>query len=227
MKSKSAFVIISILVIGFLVLVFDAIGQTQNPPLDAVGVLTSISSQVKKIEEKVGSDRSVKDKTIEVRRKIRELSEFIVDSKKSGFSANYVNSLVVYDETLRTFAESPARDPGSLLNILEGLSEDLTAKIVFARASRGSSNSDITVVARTIENDAEISGFVVWFVPRAWLDAKSHYQRFDRISSPSILELPPGNYFIWAEKGALHSAPQPVSLGADKRSRKEIDIVVP
>lgn len=212
----------------FLVVLFaiPGLGQAMVSVSPVFKTLLNISKNVKQIEEKNRDNKTIHEHAVQIDTKVSELTKVFADSKKTNFSNQYLTSLVIYDEALTKYANSSSDRPDKLVTVLQGLLDDLNAKLVFAKASRGSSGSEVSVTVKTIRNNKEESGFIVWFVPRAWLDTRAQYQRFDRASSPSIMDLAPGNYFIWAEKGDFKSPEQPLVLGADKKSRREIEIVI-
>ena len=88
--------------------------------------------------------------------------------------------------------------------------------------------SPVTVRVRTHNKDGlEVSGCEVWFVPRGLLDYKDRYSRFDRVSSPTSAELPPGNYLIWTHTTAGDGRKISISVGAQGENEQDIDIPAP
>jgi hypothetical protein len=200
-------------------------GYGQESPLKVVELLSNLSRVVNQIDSRNEGNKVIHEKSVQINTEISTLSKLFSTSKDISVSKSYIETLNAFVD----YFEVPenTRVSTKLVAVLQDLSADIAAKVAFAKSSRGRRGSDVSITIRTFRNNREESGFVIWYVPKAWLDTESHYLRFDRLSSPSIMNLPPGNYFIWAENKDLRSIKQPLALGIDRRSLRQVDILVP
>lgn len=113
-----------------------------------------------------------------------------------------------------------------LRKALNELADELNVKLTYSQTLKGEPAGLISVIVQTLKDDQEIGGYEVWYVTKGWADSKDHYQRFDTLSSPAIKDLPPGNYFIWTQKGIVKTEQQPFTFGTDGISKREIQITV-
>lgn len=214
--------------IFLFVIVADAQIQLPNTSSDVLKTLKGLNTYVDQIRNKNKNDEFIRNKAPLIILKIKELQDIFSNSQEDKLSKIYLESLVVYEIFFKKYAGTEIKPPDDKLkNKFEELDKELNAKLVFAKASRGNISSSISVVIKTIRNGMEEGGYEVWYVPKGWADEKDHYQRFDNLSSPSIMDLPPGNYFIWTLKGNSKTEPRPLSLGEDKRSKRVIELNVP
>ena len=112
---------------------------------------------------------------------------------------------------------------------MKELESDLAIKVSGPRGG-GEVARVVEVSVRAKKGDQEVGAYEVWYVPRGWIDTPSAFRRFDRLTNPAkppSMNLSPGNYFIWLNKEQLGTKPQPVSLGLDRETKREIELVVP
>lgn len=114
-----------------------------------------------------------------------------------------------------------------LLRVLFEVDSDLDLKLNYAKSSLGAALRSVQVIVHTLRKGKDENDYEVWYVPKALIDNREYYAQFDRLSSPTDMGLPAGNYYIWAQKGDMLSEKKPVSLGNDNKSRREIDIPLP
>lgn len=110
---------------------------------------------------------------------------------------------------------------------VQNVAVDLSIKVAHIKYSRGGAIKNIQVVVHTKRADQEVTGYEVWYVPKGWASEQSAFIRFDRVSSPTSMDLAPGNYFIWLQSGQTKTSRLPVKLGGDGKSRRDIDLIVP
>ena len=82
----------------------------------------------------------------------------------------------------------------------------------------------ITIVVKTWKNDVEVNRFKVWFVNMRNKDNEAKYQSFDKFSSPTSKDLPPGNYLMWTTGNGRVGERQPKTFG-DGKATIETDLV--
>jgi hypothetical protein len=87
----------------------------------------------------------------------------------------------------------------------------------------------VNVIAATRDKDGkEVSSYEVWFCLKGLINYKDRYDHFDRLSSPTDCEMPPGNYVFWTRKGSDQGAMVTVSdVGADGKMIRQIDLPTP
>jgi hypothetical protein len=74
---------------------------------------------------------------------------------------------------------------------------------------------DVLVTAQTLHGKQDIPGYRIWFVPQGWAKHPDHFTSFSTLSSPTRGEyIPPGPYFVWAEKGAIKTERSLVRVGS-------------
>lgn len=129
-------------------------------------------------------------------------------------------------ETLTRYKSPSATDREKLFKGLGDVALDLQIKVTYSRSALGSAFRLVQIVIHTKKQDKEIGGYQVWYVPKGWAAVKDEAKPFDRLSSPTYMELSPGNYVMWTHKDGANSKSQPVSLGEDGRSKKEIDLLI-
>jgi hypothetical protein len=118
---------------------------------------------------------------------------------------------------------------GRLYEKLKELESDLAIKVSGPRGG-GEVARVVEVLVRAKKGDEEVSAYEVWYVTRGWRDTPSAFRRFDRLTNPAkppSMKFSPGNYFIWLNKEKLATQPQSVSLGLDRETKREIELVVP
>jgi hypothetical protein len=196
-------------------------------------VLQTLDDSVKAIQTNQPLDSELKRVCSRIVDRSNDLLDFYVKSNRPSIPADYTASLTPYVETIRRFAAESkhiegrkAIDP-ELRAALMDLDDELRIKVRYAKAMRGSYFSDITVVVNTLRSGNGISGYEIWYVPKAWKDSEDHYRRFDSLSTPSAKGLSPGNYFFWAKKSTTRSEPTIFSIGHDGFSKRQIEIEVP
>jgi len=138
-----------------------------------------------------------------------------------------------YRENLQSFARvtvALSEHPPTMDSFAEQLrliEQDLSLKETFSSSSRGEPLSQIEAVIRTVDKDnRENGGYEIWYVPKGLEDYSEEYKRFDNLSTPAVMSLPPGNYVLWATKQNVTSDRRPLSLGEDGKSKREFTLVV-
>lgn len=127
---------------------------------------------------------------------------------------------------LATAGPSSKPDKARLLNTLSEVESDLELKLSYSTASLGQSLRPVQVIVHTVKESKEEAGYEVWYVPKALVANREYYAVFDRLSSPTDMEIPAGNYYFWIQKGTFASGKRPFSIGNDRKSRKEVDIPI-
>lgn len=129
-------------------------------------------------------------------------------------------------ESITIFKTHSAKERDRFYKVLDEVSSDLRIKVSYSRSALGSPFRLVQVLVHTRTQDKEVGGYQVWYVPKGWADVRDEAKPFDRLSSPTYMDLPPGNYLMWTHKRGRNSKRQPVSLGDDGRSRREIDLPI-
>jgi hypothetical protein len=142
---------------------------------------------------------------------------------------DYTASLNLDSRLLNSITVLSSKHPQDNKRVYEALGDvasDLQIKVAYARSALGAAFRLVQVLVHTRKGDQEIGGYQVWYVAKGWADVQDEAKPFDRLSSPTYMDLPPGNYMIWTHKGQTNSKRQPVSLGDDGKSRREIDLPI-
>jgi hypothetical protein len=113
-----------------------------------------------------------------------------------------------------------------MLELLREVAEDLEAKVIFSQNVLGAGLRLIEFIVHTYKNGQEVGGYEVWYVPRGWSDTPDKFRIADQPSSPAIMNLAPGNYFVWLKKGKMATEKLVYTLGKDG-SRKEVSFPIP
>jgi hypothetical protein len=93
---------------------------------------------------------------------------------------------------------------------------------------RPSGSPMVEVKVNTLDQkNGEAPGCEVWYVPYAWRDTPSRWERFDRLSTPTAKALPVGRYEMWTRKSEREGEHRPVSPGDDAKKTKEVDLPAP
>ena len=192
---------------------------------EALASLGNIDKAAYTLKERFVRDAAIVDKLGETIGATDELRTIMKSARNVILSDVYHQSLQLDAELLQNAIErSP--EPQQVLTSVSAVAADLSLKAKFSKTSRGDPFRLIQVVVRTISRSIETGGYEIWYVPKGWADAKKAYKRFDVLSSPSIMELPPGNYFVWAVRDKESIAPRPLSLGDDGKSKRIVDLPV-
>lgn len=86
---------------------------------------------------------------------------------------------------------------------------------------------EILVKAQTLNNNQDVPGYRVFFVPQGWAKDPVHYREFSSLSSPTREEkISPGPYFIWSVKGSTITDRSLVRIGA-QGPHQVLQIAVP
>jgi hypothetical protein len=155
---------------------------------------------------------------------LREISRQV---QQSPIPEEYARSLAMDAELLSRIAnESPgtATLRAKAILVTREVAGDLSIKAEFVRSARSPGLRSVQVLIRTKNDKGEIGGYEVWYVPRGWADEESAWSRFYRLSSPTWMDLAPGNYIFWLQKADVRTKKTPVSVGVDGKSKIEIDL---
>jgi DNA repair photolyase len=205
-----------------------ALGQTDQPQSTIVSVNT-MASAVEKLQNSVEPKTSeISERLVQIRKHLEAIQEAVrVRPVMLGEEPRrYRENLVAISRSLVRLSENvPSTNTlGLKLNAIE---QDLALKEKFIGSTRGEPLSQIETVVHTEGKDThEKSGYEVWYVPKGLEDYKAEYRRFDNLSTPAVMSLPPGNYVLWATKENVISDRRPLTLGDDGRSKREFTLVV-
>lgn len=112
--------------------------------------------------------------------------------------------------------------------LITTVAEDMQLKAANCKASEDGLGKSVEVRVNTVGADGAQSGYQVWFVPRGFFSVEAEHDRFHRLSSPTeTIQVPPGGYLMWAEKGGRKTEPVVQRLGGKGREETLIDLVVP
>jgi hypothetical protein len=219
---------LAILLAGISFPNFDSQAQAVKQ-IESVRVLDSISSTSlilrKKYENK---NKPVVAKLDEIMSLILTLKR-VANTQQDNLSPKvYLESLEADNQLLTSIIEGRVNSK-NLMSVISAVASDLTLKVTYVKASRGSSFELVEVVVHTLKNTRdEVGGYEIWYVPKGWAayPEAQKQRRFDRLSSPSVMKLAPGNFLIWAVKGDSYSGRVPITLGDDGMSKRVIDLTV-
>jgi hypothetical protein len=159
---------------------------------------------------------------------IKNAKQLNKDFKATPPSAEYERSLDDNLELLNRIEVEP--DQLKKMSLLLSVSEDIKIKATY-NDKTASKNSDVVVTAKTKRGGQEVPGLEVWYVHRGWADTPTKFKRFDRRSSPTEDKpIPPGYYYFWTQdpdNAASQGGREPIDLGDDGKSKREIDLRAP
>ncbi len=143
----------------------------------------------------------------------------------------YLEGVSLDAELLKKLAAQESKTGLQRKDLYDGLKEveaNLTLKVTGPR-SGGDVTRVVEVLVRAKRGNQDVSAYQVWYVTKGWAKDTTKFKPFDRLtdpSNPSSMKLAPGNYFIWLGKNRI-TDPQPVSIGANGETRREIEVPVP
>jgi hypothetical protein len=234
MPSRSGFFTSKMLVKQFgrvlFLIAFSSICFSQSDqPKNALASLDMMASATEKLQMRdEARTPEFKARLEKVKRHISELQN-TVRYRPAMLGAEpriYRENLESFSRVLMAVAENPP-EPAQLKNQLDSIEWDLEIKLRFAASSRGEPLGQIQTVVYTVDTDNRAQGgYEIWYVPKGLEDYKAEYKRFDNLSTPAIMALPPGNYVLWTMKDNVTSDRRPLTLGDDRRSKRELTLVV-
>ena len=199
--------------------------QTQSPS-SALKILDSLNIKLEILQNR---DRTNEDLLAQLRQtslEVRELRSVIALSGEGPQSQRYLDNLTSYSSVIQRFIDTtvPSKE---MLKVLREVSSDFHTKVIYSKTSRGQPLREVEAIINTVKaGKGEVSGYEVWYVPRGLVDYPDEYKRFDNLSTPAVMPLPPGNYFLWATRDNVVSERRPVTLGDDSRSKRYYDLPV-
>jgi hypothetical protein len=215
------------------------IAIAQAPPGRAMqggSVFESFRSSLSRLRDKLGTgDVKATEWLNKIDSSVAFLKGFTASNSNKEMPEEYLKSLKLNADLLKTLAEKryspdPKFDRTELYQGLEDVASDLEIKVATIKRSRGDAVKLIEVIVRAKKGEQEVGGFEVWYVPRGWANNPGQYRRFDSLSNPNnppSMNLAPGNYLMWLNKGKDATERQPVRIGGDGRVKREFDLVVP
>ena len=85
----------------------------------------------------------------------------------------------------------------------------------------------IHVKVHTLRSGKEINRWTVYYVVQGWEDDQNHVYRFDRQSSPTEQDIPPGPYTMWASRNRKDGPRARFVVGDTPKPMKEVDLEIP
>lgn len=208
-------------------------GQTPN----ASSVFDAFNSSILKIRNAVkqisidgGQKAAINELLSSIEQNIAFLRETARRQRSIPVPDEYIRALSHDAELLSALADqivNQSFDVKMLNSALLELASDLTIKANYAKSSRSAALRLVRLYVYTRKGDSELTGYEVWYVPKAWEGVNSAHRRFDKLSSPTWMDVAPGNYIIWAQKAKLTTEKRPISVGSDDKSEKKFDLLVP
>jgi hypothetical protein len=221
---KSCCILIQIL-LTILIMCLGIKAQSATSP-DAVQSLNSMSNSTLLLQSKYSKkSKAIAGKLLEISVLVQEMRAAIKARLPKTKPEIYLENLSAISKLLKNLSGKPPKKE-LLLKKLEEVASDLALKVAYGRSSRGEPFAQIEAVIRTIKGTNEISSYEVWYVPVALEEYSEDHMRFDNLSSPAVMKLPPGNYLIWAKKGNYKSERRPLTLGNDGSSKRRYDLPV-
>ncbi len=211
-------------------------GQTPlEPPERVHAVFDSFHSSLGDLTKKF-SNKSRPGIEGRIARSLDNISENVkfleaVMNAGTPIPPEYLEAVKLDAELLKKLAAQKSQTAVQRKNIYDGLKEveaDLTLKVTGPR-SGGDVARVVEVLVRAKRGNQDVGAYQVWYVAKGWAKDTTKFKPFDRLtdpSNPSSMKLAPGNYFIWLGKNRA-TDPQPVSIGANGETRREIEVPVP
>jgi len=190
-------------------------------PTDAVQILSSMNGTVETLQARYRRSKSISTELGQISKKIIELRSRVRQEPNIPQPVRYIKNLAAYAKFLQLLADRPVGNE-QMLSALREITSDLDIKVIYSKGSRGQPLREIETIVHTVKDgNKEISGYEVWYVPRGLVDYPDEHKRFDNLSTPAIMPLPPGNYILWAAKGKSVSERRPLTIGDDGRSKRQ------
>jgi hypothetical protein len=132
-------------------------------------------------------------------------------------STHYQENLVLDFRMLASAANET--DKKKAFAIMRAVADDLKIKADHCRNSTRGLGRDVKVQVKTRKGNSEESGWQIYYKMYIFEFAKGHTpEHFPNPSSPTVHELPPAKYLIWAEKpGHPRSKEDLVTVGEGKQ----------
>jgi hypothetical protein len=199
--------------------------QTQSPP-SVLKILDSLNIKLEALQERYRTNDDLLAQLRQTSLEVRELRSVVTLSGESPQPERYLNNLSSYSGLMQRLIDRPLPSQ-EMLKVLREVNADFHTKVIYSKSSRGQPLREVEAIINTVKaGKGEVSGYEVWYVPRGLADYPEEYKRFDNLSTPAIMLLPPGNYFLWATRDNVVCERRPVTLGDDGRSKRYYDLPV-
>ena len=120
-----------------------------------------------------------------------------------------------------------AKDPQALPGVLEGVADDLEAKLEHCRQSGGRLGGSVLVRVRTVAAGAEASKWQVFYMPKIFeVSPSASPDLFPQLSSPTEDLLVPGRYLMWVRNPATAAVGERTVVKVGE-GRKELMVDLP
>lgn len=213
---------------GFRIALFIVAASVARPaPAQSLdSAFSSLDKSLALIEARTRSDPAVPGQKVQTLEAQIEGLKGAAPSLKRTERRDYARSL---DAQAKMLAAAAGQTDATLVSQqLEDVSSDLSIKaqarmLGAANALRGS----VRVTARTLKGGTEVSGFIVAANP-VWLSGSQDLMfRFERISSPTSKDLPPGRYeFVLMRDDKIVSR-QRADVGITSAEAVQLDLAAP
>ena len=119
------------------------------------------------------------------------------------------------------------KDPQALHGVLEGVADDLEAKLEHCRQSGGRLGGSVLVRVRTVAAGAEASKWQVFYMPKIFeVSPSASPDLFPQLSSPTEDLLVPGRYLMWVRNPATAAVGERTVVKVGE-GRKELMVDLP
>jgi hypothetical protein len=222
----------------FLLLLTSALAAAQEPPTypQESAVFAYLQASTAALKAKTAKSNADALKLLDdIEENVKTLAGVATGTRPVVFPAEYLESLTLDADLLKKLAgqkhnPKSAADRKRIVAQLKDVDEDVAIKVVALKHGRGGSARLVEVTAHARKEAQDLGGYEVWYVPKGWASNSGAYKRFDGLSNPSSppsMNLAPGNYLMWLSKGGAASNRQPVSIGGDGRTKRDLDLVAP
>jgi len=223
--------VISLTAALMLSIVCAGVSRGQKPTPESI--FSSFRRSIGNINLKLrSSDKQDRQYLSQIDQSVSFLQEKVAAGEFKPVPDQYLNSLQLDADLLAEFAAEPK--PSSedkrqaLTGGLETVASDLAIKVSHLKSPRkGPALVEVTVRARM--NGVDVNDYEIWYVPKGWANKETVFKRFDKLTnqySPPRMFLAPGNYFMWLKKAPGKTERQPVTLGGDGNSKREIELPI-
>lgn len=228
-------------ILGFLAslaVALVAATPAQEPSTDVTAtsemVFSSLKQSISTLKVKVNKIDTTNLRLIDqVDQSVIFLQDEVVSGQMGPGPETYLKSLALDADLLKNLASRreaiSIAERASLTEGLQVVTDDLEIKVGHLKTpTKGPTLVELTVRARS--SGKEVDDCEVWYVQKGWFGYPDVYKRFDRPtnqSKPPKMFLPPGNYFIWLSKPPIKTERQPLTVGGDGSSRREIELLFP
>ena len=112
--------------------------------------------------------------------------------------------------------------------MLTDVAADLQIKANHCRLAADGLGRIVRVRIRPQSGGNDVGGYQICFAPQAEAEIKSTQECFRELASPTeTIELPPGSYAVWVQKGEVATKAVIQKIGGQGEGEMEVNLEIP